>query len=98
MSSAYQNPYMEQQFPFGQSPQTVPPLVTPHDPSVVTGALLAAAGVSVVVTGAITGSCVVDEEAARAGADVDAAPPAPTAVVVVVPSVHPLWQPFATEQ
>lgn len=47
---------MEQQFPFTQLPQTVPPLAVPHDPSVVTGALLAAAGVSVEVTGAITGS------------------------------------------
>ena len=70
---AYQNPYMEQQFPFGQLPQTVPPLETPHDPSVVTGALLAAAAARVEVTGAITGSCVVDVEAARGVSDVDAA-------------------------
>lgn len=86
---------MEQQFPFAQLPQTVPPLETPHDPSVVTGALLAAAGASVEVTGAITGSWVVDVEAAR---EVGAAPPAPTAVVVGFASEHPLWQPSATEQ
>lgn len=86
---------MEQQFPFGQSPQTVPPLETPHEPSVVTGALLAAAGESVEVTGAMTGSWVVDVEAARVGDVVGAAPPA---TVVDLPSVHPLWQPSATEQ
>jgi hypothetical protein len=47
---------MEQQFPFTQLPQTVLPLPTPQDPSVVTGALLAAAAGSVDVAGAMTGS------------------------------------------
>lgn len=34
-----QYPYMEQQAPCGQSPQTVPPKLTPQEPSVVTFAV-----------------------------------------------------------
>lgn len=47
---------MEQQFPFAQFPQTVPPLLDPHDPSVVTAAVDAAAGAAVDTTRLITGS------------------------------------------
>jgi hypothetical protein len=59
---SYQNPYMEQQFPFGQFPQTVFPLDVPQEPSVVTAAVAVALGCSVLVTGAITGSPVVVED------------------------------------
>lgn len=52
----YQNPYMEQQFPFGQLPQTVLPFEAPQVPSVV---VASAFGGVVAVTGAITGSAVV---------------------------------------
>lgn len=48
-----QNPYIEQQFPAAQAPQTVPPLELPHEPSVVVGA---DAAIVVVLTGAMTGS------------------------------------------
>lgn len=48
-----QNPYIEQQFPAAQAPQTVPPLELPHEPSVVVGA---DAATDVVLTGAMTGS------------------------------------------
>lgn len=51
-----QKPYIEQQFPFGQFPQTVPPLELPHVPSVVVGA--AALAETVVLTGVMTGSWV----------------------------------------
>lgn len=47
---------MEQQFPFAQFPQTVPPLVLPQDPSVVTAAVAVASGGAVEVAGAMTGS------------------------------------------
>jgi hypothetical protein len=70
---SHQNPYMEQQFPFGQCPQTVLPFPTPHVPSVVTGAVATASAGIVVDIAMITGSAVV----------LDCAPPP------LVPSVHP---------
>jgi hypothetical protein len=56
--SSYQNPYIEQQLPFFQLPQTVPPFELPHVPSVVTGAAVPVG--AEVDAGRITGSCVVD--------------------------------------
>jgi len=47
---------MEQQFPFGQSPQTVPPYELPQVPFVVTGAVAVDSGGAVDETGTITGS------------------------------------------
>lgn len=54
-----QNPYMEQQFPFGQFPQTVSPFDVPQVPSIVTRAVAIASGAMEVLTGPITGSPVV---------------------------------------
>lgn len=59
---SYQNPYMEQQFPLGQFPQTVLPFEVPHVPSVVTAAVEVAPGAMVDVTGPMTGSPVVDDD------------------------------------
>lgn len=47
---------MEQQFPFGQSPQTVPPLETPQVPSVVACAVDMAPAAAVEETGLTIGS------------------------------------------
>lgn len=49
-----QNPYIEQQFPLSQFPQTVSPFELPHVPSVVVA--VAAEEAAVVVTGTMTGS------------------------------------------
>jgi hypothetical protein len=49
----YQKPYMEQQFPFGQFPQTVLPFPAPQVPSVVTAPVAAPAAAEVE---AMTGS------------------------------------------
>lgn len=57
---AYQNPYMEQQFPFGQLPQTVLPFEVPQLPSVVATAVEVVPGAIDVDTGPITGSAAVE--------------------------------------
>lgn len=54
---------MEQQFPFAQFPQTVPPLVLPQVPSVVTAAVAVDSGGAVDVAGAMTGSAELVEAA-----------------------------------
>ena len=46
-----QNPYMEQQEPCGQLPQTVPAFAAPHVPSLVTTLVLGALVVGVPRTG-----------------------------------------------
>jgi len=51
---------MEQQFPFGQLPQTVLPFEVPQVPSVVTTAVAVAPGDIDVCTGRITGSAGVE--------------------------------------
>lgn len=56
----YQNPYIEQQLPFFQSPQTVLPLEEPQVPSVVTAAVAVAPEAIVVETRLITGSWLVE--------------------------------------
>lgn len=73
---------MEQQFPFGQLPQTVPPFEEPHVPFVVTAPVGESCGSPVVaVLGReSTGSAVV------------------VAGVLDDSSVHPFWHPFAIRQ
>ena len=48
---AYQKPYMEQQFPLGQLPHTVPPFEEPHVPFVVTVSVGESSGSPIVVAG-----------------------------------------------
>lgn len=84
---AYQNPYIEQQFPFGQFPQTVLPFEVPQVPSVVTAAVAVDSGAMVVLTGPMTGSPVVVDDG---GCD----PPG----AVDPPSEQPFWHPFAVRQ
>jgi len=52
---------MEQQFPFGQFPQTVLPFEVPQVPSVVTAAVAVDSGAIEVFTGPMTGSAVVED-------------------------------------
>ena len=54
-----QNPYIEQQFPFGQFPQAVPPLEAPQVPSAVACVVETDPGATVEDTGAIMGSALV---------------------------------------
>jgi len=84
---AYQNPYMEQQFPFGQLPQTVLLFEVPQLPSVVTTPVAVVPGAVVVDTGPITGS---------AGVEVGGG----SAITGVVdgPSVQPFWHPLIVRQ
>jgi hypothetical protein len=62
MMDTYQKPYMEQQFPFGQLPQTVPLFEVPQVPSVVAAAVAATWGGRVDVTWPRTGSWEADDE------------------------------------
>lgn len=86
-----QYPYIEQQAPCGQSPQTVPPKLTPQEPSVVTLAVDVELAAETTEDGLPrTGSPeVVDEGgvALEAGAETEVADP-----------VQPFWQPLATRQ
>jgi hypothetical protein len=62
---------MEQQFPFGQLPQTVLPFEVPQVPSVVTAAAAVVSGAMDVFTEPITGSAVVDDGGLEAPGVVD---------------------------
>lgn len=83
----YQNPYIEQQFPLGQSPQIVLPFDAPQVPSVVTVEVAVLAGGIVAPTPPMTGSPVV-EDAGGSGLPVVADPP----------FKQPFWHPFIRRQ
>jgi hypothetical protein len=81
-----QYPYIEQQLPFGQLPQTVPPFEEPQVPSVVTTEVAVEDAGAVVVTAPMTGSpVVVDEGGLLEAVSVEAEP-----AELELPSVQPL--------
>jgi hypothetical protein len=83
-----QKPYMEQQLPCGQFPQTVPPFAAPQVPFVVTGALGEDVGATVGLPR--TGSW--DEPRVFATCEVEAD------AVELLADWQPFWHPLATRQ
>ena len=91
-----QKPYMEQHPPFGQSPQMVPPLLAPHEPSVVTSPVaLAEPEADEAVGDPRTGSWV--EVVVVVGSAALLVPAAAEEEAEDAP-LQPFWQPLETRQ